>query len=232
MFRQATRVVALWPGAAAAIERLYRVRPERIVVIPNARSRRELCPAEPAAKRAAREAWGVPAGAVVVASVGALSEEKRVDVAIRAIAQLPGAWLLVAGDGPLREPLRQLAEACAPGRVLFLGTVADVQVVLHAADALVLMSRTEGSPGVVIEAALCALPVVASHVGALAELVDDGTTGRLVSDVRPEVVAAALRDVVEDAPRLGAAARSRAEARFTWTTVTPAWSDLVQSVAP
>ena len=82
--------------------------------------------------------------------VGRLSAEKRIDVAITAVAALPDHVLVVAGDGPLRADAERQAEAEAPGRVSFLGEVGDVIPVLHAVDVLVITSEAEGMPGVAI----------------------------------------------------------------------------------
>ena len=97
-----------------------------------------------------------------IAFIGTLSGEKRIDLAIAAIAKLPDHVLVVAGDGPLRHEAERQAAAEAPGRVMFLGEVRDVIPILHAVDAVVITSEAEGMPGVAIEAALCGLPVVAT----------------------------------------------------------------------
>jgi glycosyltransferase involved in cell wall biosynthesis len=100
--RRAARVVALWDGAAQSIVELYGLPAERVVVIPNARSHQEFLPPTPDERRAARRRFGVTGAESLVVVVGALSDEKRVDLAVHAVARVPDGRLLVVGDGPRR----------------------------------------------------------------------------------------------------------------------------------
>jgi len=159
----------------------------------------------------ARRVLAVPAGVPVVAYVGRLSPEKAPEVLLRA-ARNSGAFVLFAGDGPLRAELE--AEAVgAPVR--FLGFVRDVRQVLAAADVLALPSRTEGLPMAVLEAMAAGLPVVASAVGSLPEVLGDGA-GWLV----PAGDVAALREALGGARdqalrgSVARTARARVEARY------------------
>ena len=147
---------------------------------------------------------------------------KRVSAVIQAFARVaghhPGADLVVAGDGPDRDELVNLAEALAPGRVLFRGWTAGTDLVhLYAsAECLVLPSASEGFPTVVGEALACGTPVVASRVGGVPELVADGDTGWLVPPGDDDALAERLgfvlshRDVLaEMRPRARDVAQSR-----------------------
>lgn len=227
---RAEAVAALWPGAADELSRRYGVAGSKIRIIPNG------VPAErfPAVQRdhrlAARQALAIASDASVVVYVGSLTPEKDVGLAVRALAQLDGVQLLVVGDGPQRQGLATLAAKVVPGRVRFLGAVDDPASVLAAADALVLPSRSEGMPGVLIEAGLCELPVVATAVGGVGEVVVDGETGRLVPPGQVEDLARALHEVVSDPAGLGAAARRRCLARFEIGPVAEAWADLLAEV--
>ena len=129
-----------------------RHRAEKITVIPSAVRAEDHQPATAEQRAAARLQFGVERDATVVAVVGALSEEKRPGLAVEAIAEIDGAHLLFAGDGPLRTEVATLGVRLAPGRVHVLGALADPSPVYDAADVLVLPSRTEGMPGVLIEA--------------------------------------------------------------------------------
>ena len=153
----------------------------KIRVIPNGVAA-DRCPV-PDAPRIARgpPAFRPPRRRRVVAYLGSLTAEKQVDAAIAAVARLPGVHLLVAGNGPERAALEAQAARDAPSRVRFVGALPDVAPVLAAADAVVLASRTEGMPGVLIEAGLSDRPVVAFDVGAVSEVVADGETGVLVA---------------------------------------------------
>jgi glycosyltransferase involved in cell wall biosynthesis len=133
---------------------------------------------------------------------------------------VPPAALVLVGDGPLLPGLTEEARRLGrPGReVLCLGYRGDVPAVLRAADALVLPSQAEGLPTVVVEAMAAGLPVVASDLPSLREMVVPGETG-LLFDLRSgaEALARALETVLMDpdrARRMGKAGRSRAEALF------------------
>jgi glycosyltransferase involved in cell wall biosynthesis len=228
--RRAAAVVALWGEAGDVLERRYRLAPGRVQVIPNARDRSRYQPVDSAARVAAQLALGLPAGPTVV-YLGAMSWEKRPEDAVRAVAQVPGVQLVMAGDGPLRAGLEELAGALAPGRVRFLGVVADSRSVLDAADVLVCTSATEGMAGCLLEAGLCGVPVVATRVGAAAEVVVHGQTGVLVDVDAPHEVAAGIEQVLANRHPMATAIRRRTAERFSFDRVTPAWGDLLARLA-
>jgi glycosyltransferase involved in cell wall biosynthesis len=151
-------------------------------------------------------------------------------VAIDAMASLADVQLVVAGRGPLADRCAERARQVAPGRVHLLGAVAEPARVLAAADVLVLPSVTEGIPAVAIEAALAGLPVVASRVGGIPEVVVDGETGVLVDDLTPFLLARAVERAQRDATDLGSAGRARALESFTIDVVADAWSALLDHV--
>ena len=139
----------------------------------------------------------------------------------------PGVHLLVAGDGPERAALEAQAARDAPARVRFAGTVPDGAAVVAAADAVSSSSRTEGMPGVLIEAGLAARPAVAFDVGAVSEVVVDGETGVLVApDDVPALAGGACGGFSDHAAAMGAAARERCLARFEIGVVGARWAEL------
>lgn len=219
-------VVALWPGAADALVERFGLPQERVAVIANAVPAERYRPASPEERREARRRFGLPADASVVAFVGALSDEKRPDVAVRAVAALDDAVLLIAGQGPRRGDLERLGDDLAPGRVAFAGPVSDVVAVYWAADSLVLPSRTEGMPAAPIEAALCGVPTAATPVGAVPEIVDDGRTGVLF-DVDDPAPAAALQRVLTSSDGLGEAAEAHCRSRFGITAMADSWGEVL-----
>jgi glycosyltransferase involved in cell wall biosynthesis len=153
-----------------------------------------------------------PGGGIVLA--GRLSPEKGIDVAIRALGDIEGAVLDIAGTGPDEAPLRRLADSVAPGRVRFHGLVdkSEVQRLMLAASVVVVPSRWyENQPMVVLEALARGVPVVGSDLGGMPELIEPGKTGDLVPPNDPPALAAALRPYVSD-PGLGFAMRDRARA--------------------
>ena len=132
---------------------------------------------------------------------------------------------------PGRAALEAQAARDAPSGVRFVGALSDVAPVYAAADAVVLASRTEGMPGVLIEAGLSDRPAVAYDVGAVSEVVADGETGVLVTPGDVTALAAALRRVLDDPGAMGAAARERCLARFEIGVVGERWAEVVGELA-
>jgi glycosyltransferase involved in cell wall biosynthesis len=230
LLRRARLVTVLWRGAADVLTRGRAVPADRIRVVPNGVAAAR-CPVPDASDRlVARERFGLATEAPVLGYVGSLTGEKQVDVVIAAVARIPGAVLLVAGSGPQRAALEVLATREAPSRVRFVGTLVDPAPVYAAADAVILASRTEGMPGVLIEAGLSGRPAVAFGVGAVAEVVTDGETGVVVppGDVRALTVGA--RRVLGDAAAMGAAARRRCLARFEIGVIGADWAGVLAEV--
>jgi glycosyltransferase involved in cell wall biosynthesis len=167
----------------------------------------------------ARRRLGLPADALVVAVLGRISGWKGQDVAVRALAQLPDAVLLVAGQ-PWRGEERHLRElwslAQAQGvadRVVHPGFVDDVALVYGAADVVAVPSKQpDPLPNAALEAAAAGCCVVAADHGGLREIIRDGETGLLVAPGDPAALAAAIRTA--DGARLGAAAAADVRARF------------------
>lgn len=155
--------------------------------------------------------------------LGRLSPQKRPDVAVEAFARvhkrMPESELLLAGRGPEEARVRELVGRLGiEGAVHLLGPRDDVPELLATASCLVLSSDYEGCPLSVLEAMAAGVPVVATRVGGVPELVDDGRTGLLVDPGRPEALADALVRLLsnpEEAAELGVAAREEARARFS-----------------
>jgi glycosyltransferase involved in cell wall biosynthesis len=230
LLRRMDAVAVLWPGAGDSIRTLYGVPAGRIHVIPNGVPA-ERCPVPDAdARVAARRRLGLPGDAPVVAAIGALGPEKRVTDAIAAVAALPGVHLLVAGDGPERAALERQTADQAPGRVHFAGTLPGSAEALAAADVVVMPSRTEGMPGVLIEAGLAGVAAVAADVGGVAQIVRDGETGLLVPPGDAPRLAVALGRAVAERDRLGPAARRHCLANFEIGTVAECWAVLATSL--
>jgi glycosyltransferase involved in cell wall biosynthesis len=156
--------------------------------------------------------------------IAAHNEKKAVDVLLRAFALLspqhPDLRLLLVGDGPLRGELEALARELALGtRVEFLGQRARPEVarLMRGCCVFVLPSRAEPFGMVVAEALACGRPVVASAVGGIPEIVEDGRCGVLVPPDDPDAIARAVsRMLTDDALRasFGEQGRARARARF------------------
>lgn len=154
-------------------------------------------------------------------AVGRLAAPKDWSTLLSALTSLDSeafAELAIVGDGPERERVEdELARRSLEGRVRLLGERDDVPRLLAEADVFLLASRSEGLPLSVIEAMAAGLPIVASDVGGLKELVRDGETGVLVPPGDPVALAEALRPLLANRElrrRLGRAGRARAKALF------------------
>ncbi|WP_448585783.1 glycosyltransferase [Thermaurantiacus sp.] len=182
-----------WPPAAAAgLERLAGGRP--IARIPNPPI--DGTPVAPAPAR--------PSGPRLLVA-GRLVRQKRVELALQALAGLPGIALDIAGDGPERARLEALARRLGIAeRVAFHGHVRAIGPLLAAADALLLPSRFEGTPAVVLEALAARVPVVATACSELLPLVlDRPGRGRIVPEASPRAFAAAIRAQLATAGDMG-----------------------------
>jgi glycosyltransferase involved in cell wall biosynthesis len=153
-------------------------------------------------------------------AVGRLKAPKDFVTLVRALATLPeGSFeAVIVGDGPDRELVEhEIAGLGLSGAVRLVGERSDVTQLLADSDVFVLSSRSEGLPVAVLEAMAAELPIVASSVGGLGELVIDGETGILVPAGDVKAFGAALGRLVADPElrrALGAAGRARAEAVF------------------
>jgi glycosyltransferase involved in cell wall biosynthesis len=167
-----------------------------------------------------RERFGVPETAFLLAGVGSLIKRKGWDIALHALAKLDAtAHLCIAGDGPDHGLLLALAASLGiENRVHLLGNIDNPAALYRAADVLVMPSRMEAFGLVAIEAAYFSLPVVATAVGGVGEVVQDGATGLLVPTEDLEALARAILSLKNDLMlkcSLGNAAHARALSEFS-----------------
>jgi len=153
---------------------------------------------------------------------------------IEAMSGLSDAELWLAGDGETRSDLeQQVAKLGLGGRVKFLGQRPDVPQLLLQADMFCLPTLTEGLPFCVIEAMATRLPVVATRVGGLPELVAEGETGFLVESKDPAALRDRLGRLLADPAlrqRMGAAGRRRVEEQFSLSTMLRRTREIYESV--
>jgi glycosyltransferase involved in cell wall biosynthesis len=174
---------------------------------------------EPGARQRARRELGLPAGATVIGAVGRLTYQKAPEDFIAVLRRLGrpglvGAWI---GDGELAGQVRRLAAASPDAKVVLTGERADIPEVLPAFDVFVMPSRYEGLPTAIVEAMVCGVPVVATAVNAVADVVVPGETGLLVPPQRPDLMASAvgyLLDSPAAAARMAETARARLGERY------------------
>lgn len=199
------------------------VPPERVVAIP-AGVNLEAFPFGVRAPETARE---LGLGSPVIGSVAMFRGSKGHPELLRAFAMVrakrPGASLLLVGDGIRRAWVQQLArDAKLSDAVVFTGFRPDVPALLGTMDCFVLAStRTEGVPQALLQAFASGVPVVATRIGGIPEVVKDGETGLLVASESPPALAAAIERVLDDpeaAARRARAARALVEERFSHTS--------------
>ena len=168
-----------------------------------------------------RQRLGIPAQAVTIAAAGSLIHRKGQDVLIRAFAAIrPGRdiHLVIAGEGPDRAAYESLtAELGVAASVHFIGHCTDMPAVYRATDIVALASRADAFGLVLAEAGYFAIPAVATTVGGIPEVVEDGVTGLLVPPADPIALADALVRLADDPQQrraFGQAAKARAERLF------------------
>jgi glycosyltransferase involved in cell wall biosynthesis len=154
----------------------------------------------------------------VVGAVGRLTYQKAPEDFLSAMRRLdrPGVVGVWVGGGELSARVGQLARRSS-ARVVLAGERSDVPEILPAFDVFALPSRYEGLPTAVVEAMVCGVPVVATAVNAVSDVVIPGETGLLVPPQRPDLLADAVRYLLDQpaaAARMAAAARARLGERF------------------
>ncbi len=208
-------IVAVSKDLAGFLEQSLGLPRDRLEVIHNGIPMEPALHAEErAARRAAvRSQIGMPPRVPLLIAVGNLYPVKDHATLLRALSRLPDAWLAIAGRGDQEANLRHLAnELGIAERVQLLGLRDDIPSLLAAGDVFVQPSRSEGLPLAVLEAMAQQIPVVATRVGGVGEVIEDGATGYLVPAQDPVAMAEAVRRVL-DSPDRGAALAAAADAR-------------------
>jgi len=220
--RWTDRIITLTDRGAA--EHLARGigRAEQYVTVPSGVPTAELRATAPP-RGEARARLGLDPDAFVVIGLGRLVPIKGFDLLVRALPavaeQVPSARVLLVGDGAERQRLEAVAASLDVTRQLRLaGETLDVAAYLAAADVVAVPSRNEGMGRVIVEAMALGLPVVATAVGGIPDVVTDGECGRLIAPEDVDALSAALIELGRDPAlrrKLGEAAMQRAEAFST-----------------
>lgn len=198
----------------------------RLAIIPNCVDTERFVPSA-ALRTAARARWGLPAGCLVLGSVGRLSVQKQPALAVALLAtlrrQFPQLYLVLAGAGPLEAALRQqVRQAGLAPYVVFAGFVRQVEQVMPAFDLHVLMSRNEGFGIATIEAMACGVPAVATRVPGSVDILGDSQGGMLVPADDLEQAARQIGALLDDAALradMGRHGRAEAQARYSQPVV-------------
>lgn len=236
--RQLVRRTAALVGNSESVAEFYRqqgIPADKIVTIPNGID----VPAIDRAQRASVLAeLGLPTDARIVASIGRLARQKRVDVLVwgmQLLRQLsPNVFHLIIGDGPERLRLERLAEHfTCHGVTRFLGHRNDVARLMSCIDVMWLASDFEGQSNSIMEAMAAGLPVIASDIPPNRELITNGENGYLVRPGDSVAFAQYADRLLADpdlANRLGEAARKRIINHHSVEAMVHAYTELYESV--
>ncbi len=174
----------------------------------------------------------------VLITVARLDPAKNLNLLLHALAlcnaEQRGIRLLLVGDGECRNKLQKLASDLRLDNVVsFLGLRTDIANLLAASDTFVLSSQTEGLPVSVLEAMVAGLPVIATAVGGVPEVVENGTTGILVTPDCVDELASAIAQLVMNPERgrtMGEAGRQRVASHFSLTTMAQEYMSFYQRI--
>jgi glycosyltransferase involved in cell wall biosynthesis len=204
------------------------VKSEHIVVIPNGVGREYSLPADDflfndASVASTRESLGVSRQVHLILSVGRLTNQKGhihlVNALPHVLGRFPNIKVILAGDGAMRQVLEERVMELGIGdAMLFLGTRSDIPALLAAADIFVLPSVSEGMPNALLEAMGMGVPVVASRLGCVEEIVTHGENGYLVSPGDAGALGDTILYLLENPDlrlKLGRAGRELVEKKYT-----------------
>jgi glycosyltransferase involved in cell wall biosynthesis len=226
----AERVVVPSPSAARAARDWADVPPEKIAIIPNAI---DLAQFRGEGFQLASDRHRLKTRAKFeIGFIGRLDPVKRIPDLLAAVASLEDHFALhIFGHGSQREHLESLIDRLGiTDRVTLHGAIANPHAALEQVDLLVLPSEAEGFGLVLIEAMASGVPVVATGVPGICDVVRHGKTGLLVPVAAPEALAAAIRRIAGDAPLrsvLVGEALADVRRRFTWDVVLPQYVKLL-----
>lgn len=231
--RLATRFIAVSPLDAQRMVEIERVPAGKVMFIPTAYVPR----VEAAPHGDIRAELGLAPGTPLVGVAAVLRPQKALDVLLRAhvrvLAQIPGAHLLIAGEGGCRGELEALASSLGiEDAVSFLGARADAEAIIGELDVAALSSDFEGLPLYSLECLANGTPLVSTDVGAMREVISDGEDGLLVPPQDPEALGAAIAGLLADPARREAfSARAREEARrFSIDALAARFADLYEEL--
>ena len=222
LWRWCDHIVANAAGIRTQLTEECGVPPARVTVIPNGVDADFFQPP------ASRPAGSLP----VLLCLARLAEDKDHPTLIRAFRDVTNAELWLAGDGPQHDAIeQQVRSEPNAGRIRLMAGRLDVRPLLHQSRLLVLSSVNEGIPNAVLEAMACGLPVVATAVGGLPDVVLHGRTGLLVAPRQPALLAQAINALLNDAPlreAMGGEARACAERDWSLSAMVAAHEALFQ----
>lgn len=225
---QASGIITVCQALMDKIESLvppgFELPPQRVL-----RNGVDLSTFKPADRKSVRADLGLTQPTLL--SVGHLVERKGHHLIIKALANMPGTDLLIAGEGEEQKNLTELVETLGLGkRVTFLGNRPHEELykIYSAADLLVLASSREGWPNVLLEAMACGTPVVATDVWGSGEVVQAPEAGTVVADRTSDALGKASLELLQNLPDRSAT-RAYAE-KFSWDATTQGQIDLFREI--
>ncbi len=233
--RRADRVVCVSQSVADHAATHLGVPASRLTVIANGVNVQACLACDPADLTT----WGVPPGRRVVTCVSRLARQKGVDVLLRAapaiLAGLPDHNLLIVGSGPEKPALDDLASQLGIAhRLHFTGWQPHVPAILRASDMLVLASRWEGMPNVMLEAMACRLPVVSTMAEGVGQILGPLADAQTVPRNSPEMLSAKVLNVLREpglAAHLGTANWQRVADHFSVERMVEAYAQLFDALS-
>ena len=228
------KVIAVSTNIEAVLGRLYGTR--KVVQIHNGINLEKISPSRD--RESLRGALGIGTGDQIVGTVGRLVPVKGHDVLLRAASALlkrrRNLKFLIVGDGPLMSKLADLTRDLGIGKeVVLAGQRDDVYDLVNCMDIFTLPSTHEGIPMVLLEALALRRPVVASRVGGIPEVVENGVSGLLVAPNNGRELEQGIEKILQDgsyADQLGQAGRARVEEEFTAEVMAKRTADLYCSI--
>lgn len=228
-----TRFVAVSSADASRMISIEGVPPDKVVVLPTA-----YVPSSSSSTGNVRAELGLTAQTPLVGAATVMRPQKALDVLlaahVRVLQAVPDAHLVLAGDGEQRPALERRARELGIGsRTHFLGYRRDVDSIIRSLDVAAMSSDFEGLPLFVFECMAGRTPLVATRVGGLTDVVDDGRTGVLVSPRCPQELAIAISDLLMDPDRRLRIAEAAAEhlENYTIEKIAGRFADLYESLA-
>lgn len=192
-----THIVAVSESTRDFLVRHERVAAEKVTTIHNGIDTDAYRP-RPDLRTTAREKWGLPHDAFIVGGIGRLTHQKNFELFLNIAAEIKSAHFVIGGTGEDEAALRaQVARLELGDRVRFLGYVGDMPALWPAFDCLLLTSRYEGLPITILEAMACGVPIVASDLDGMREILRDGENASLVPPTKIAPFVQAVRDLLE-----------------------------------
>ena len=216
------KVIAISKPVANHLEKDFHIASQRITLIPNGIDVDRFIETTQALREQKRKQWNIKAK-MVIGIIARLSDVKGIDILFNSmklvIQQYPDVLLMVVGEGPESDHLLALVDQLnLKNNVRFEKIVNQTADVLPIFDVFVMPSRQEGLGLSVMEAQACALPVIASRIGGLIDLIEESKTGYLVPSGNSEILAHKIIEVLknlEQAKQVGLAARKQIIEKFS-----------------